>query len=103
MPNDDISSSRRKLMQGATAGLMTAMAGHAMAQSGSNGPVGAPRGETGTPPDPRSLYPHPPFPAQSQPWPGLAGKMTPRPDHGEASYRGSGKLAGRRALITGGD
>ncbi|WP_116138146.1 SDR family oxidoreductase [Trinickia diaoshuihuensis] len=103
MPTDDISSTRRKLVQGATAGLMTAMAGHAMAQSGANGPIGAPRGETGTPPDPRSLYPHPPFPAQSQPWPGLAGKMTPRPDHGETSYRGSGKLAGRRALITGGD
>lgn len=103
MPNDEISPSRRKLMQGATAGLVTAMAGHAMAQSASTGPVGAPLGETGTPPDPRSLYPHPPFPAQTQPWPGLAGKMTPRPDHGESSYRGSGKLAGRRALITGGD
>lgn len=35
--------------------------------------------------------------------PGLAGKMTPRPDHGEQSYRGSGRLAGRKALITGGD
>jgi divalent metal cation (Fe/Co/Zn/Cd) transporter len=29
--------------------------------------------------------------------------MTPRPDHGETSYRGSGRLAGRKALITGGD
>jgi NAD(P)-dependent dehydrogenase (short-subunit alcohol dehydrogenase family) len=53
--------------------------------------------------DPREGYPHPPFAAQSQPWPGLAGKMNPRPDHGETSYRGSGKLSGRRALITGGD
>ena len=55
------------------------------------------------PQDPRTLYPHPPFPAQEQPWPGLAGRMTPRPDHGETSYRGTGRLAGRKALITGGD
>jgi NAD(P)-dependent dehydrogenase (short-subunit alcohol dehydrogenase family) len=53
--------------------------------------------------DPTKLYPRPPFPSQSQPWPGLASKMTPRPDHGETSYRGSGRLAGRKALITGGD
>ena len=38
-----------------------------------------------------------------QPWPGLASKMVPQPDHGETSYRGSGRLAGRKALITGGD
>src|ERR1700728_3071588 len=53
--------------------------------------------------DPVSKYPKPPFKEQSQPWPGLAQKMTPRPDHGETSYRGSGRLAGRKALITGGD
>ena len=53
--------------------------------------------------DPTTKYPKPPYPGQSQPWPGLAGKMNPRPDHGETSYRGSGRLAGRRALITGGD
>lgn len=53
--------------------------------------------------DPRSKYPKPPFKPQPQPWPGLAGKMDPRPDHGETSYRGSGRLAGRKALITGGD
>ncbi|WLB24326.1 SDR family oxidoreductase (plasmid) [Bradyrhizobium japonicum] len=53
--------------------------------------------------DPVTRYPKPPFKKQSQPWPGLAGKMEPSPDHGEASYRGSGRLAGRRALITGGD
>src|SRR2546426_9590129 len=47
--------------------------------------------------------PKPPFKKQSQPWPGLAGKMDPRPDHGEKSYKGSGRLAGRKALITGGD
>ncbi|MBV9652939.1 MAG: SDR family oxidoreductase [Acetobacteraceae bacterium] len=53
--------------------------------------------------DPKTKYPRPPFKGQSQPWPGLAGKMDPQPDHGETSYRGSGRLAGRRALITGGD
>src|SRR4051812_35523549 len=53
--------------------------------------------------DPTSKYPKPPFKGQSQPWPGLANKMEPRPDHGERSYKGSGRLMGRRALITGGD
>jgi NAD(P)-dependent dehydrogenase (short-subunit alcohol dehydrogenase family) len=53
--------------------------------------------------DPRSKYPKPPFNAQSQPWPGLASKMDPRPDHGEESYKASGRLIGRKALITGGD
>ncbi|MEH0930419.1 SDR family oxidoreductase [Micromonospora sp. CPCC 205558] len=42
-------------------------------------------------------------PAQQQSAPGSTGEMTPRPDHGEESYRGSGKLDGKRALITGGD
>jgi hypothetical protein len=53
--------------------------------------------------DPVSKYPKPPFKRQSQPWPGLAGKIEPKPDHGENRYKGSGRLAGRRALITGGD
>src|ERR1700681_3764001 len=53
--------------------------------------------------NPIDKYPRPPYPRQSQPWPGLAGKMDPRPDHGEQSYRGAGRLAGRKALITGGD
>jgi NAD(P)-dependent dehydrogenase (short-subunit alcohol dehydrogenase family) len=53
--------------------------------------------------DPTNLYPKPPFKRQSQPWPGLAGQMEPRPDHGETSYKGSGRLSGRKALITGGD
>lgn len=53
--------------------------------------------------DPTTKYPQPPFKGQEQPWPGLAGKMEPRPDHGEKSYKGSGRLAGRKALITGGD
>ena len=53
--------------------------------------------------DPVSKYPKPPFAAQSQPWPGLASRMQPPPDHGEQSYKGTGRLAGRKALITGGD
>ena len=53
--------------------------------------------------DPRSQYPRPPFPRQPQAEPGLASRMTPRPDHGEESYIGHGRLKGRRALITGGD
>ncbi len=53
--------------------------------------------------DPVNKYPKPPFPVQQQPWPGLAARMTPRPDHGEQSYKGTGRLSGRKALITGGD
>jgi NAD(P)-dependent dehydrogenase (short-subunit alcohol dehydrogenase family) len=53
--------------------------------------------------NPVTKYPHPPFDPQSQPWPGLVSKMDPRPDHGEKSYKGSGRLQGRKALITGGD
>ncbi|SNR23481.1 SDR family oxidoreductase [Paracoccus sediminis] len=47
--------------------------------------------------------PRPDFPKQEQPFPGLASRMDPLPDHGETSYRGSGRLTGKRALITGGD
>ncbi|RVT95793.1 SDR family oxidoreductase [Rhodovarius crocodyli] len=53
--------------------------------------------------DPTTSYARPPFAHQKQPWPGLASRMQPPPDHGETSYRGSGRLTGRRALITGGD
>ncbi|MFI5411272.1 SDR family oxidoreductase [Kaistia sp. UC242_56] len=54
--------------------------------------------------DPRKQYPAPPFPDQpDQPAPGVAATMDPKPDHGEESYRGSSKLVGRKALITGGD
>jgi len=43
------------------------------------------------------------FPQEQQDQPGLTSAMTPKPDHGETSYVGSGRLAGKRALITGGD
>jgi NAD(P)-dependent dehydrogenase (short-subunit alcohol dehydrogenase family) len=45
----------------------------------------------------------PPFPEQQQPMPGSSAAMTPKPDYGEESYRGSGRLAGKAAIITGGD
>jgi NAD(P)-dependent dehydrogenase (short-subunit alcohol dehydrogenase family) len=53
--------------------------------------------------DPTTLYPKAPFKSQPQPWPGLQSKMDPVPDCGETSYKGSGRLQGRKALITGGD
>ena len=53
--------------------------------------------------DPRKQYPQPPFPKQPQSAPGLASAMDPKPDHGETSYQGHGRLVGRKALVTGGD
>src|SRR5437762_13066297 len=44
-----------------------------------------------------------PQPSQQQHPPGVTAEMTPRPDHGEQSYRGSGRLTGKRAVITGAD
>ena len=98
-PNDRSPLPRRGIVGGAALGLAAAAVGPASAQ--------------GTPPaqpvtaqplsDPTTKYPRPPYKKQSQSWPGLASQMEPKPDHGETSYRGSGRLAGRRALITGGD
>ncbi len=48
-------------------------------------------------------YPKPPFSTQPQSVPGQTGRMDPLPDHGETSYRGSGRLSGMKAVITGGD
>jgi NAD(P)-dependent dehydrogenase (short-subunit alcohol dehydrogenase family) len=53
--------------------------------------------------NPLTQYPQPEFSKQPQDPPGLAKEMQPRPDHGEASYKGFGRLAGRKALITGAD
>ena len=53
--------------------------------------------------DPTTAYEQPPQPRQQQDMPGLTGEMDPRPDHGEESYKGSGRLSGRAAIITGGD
>src|ERR1700710_2013448 len=53
--------------------------------------------------DPRTAYPQPPFATAKQPMPGDTQAMDPKPDHGEESYKGSGRLAGKAALITGAD
>ena len=53
--------------------------------------------------DPQRKYHADGFEEQPQDWPGLQRDMTPVPDCGETSYKGTGRLAGRRALITGGD
>jgi NAD(P)-dependent dehydrogenase (short-subunit alcohol dehydrogenase family) len=45
----------------------------------------------------------PPLPEQQQPVPGTTGAMNPKPDHGEESYQGRGRLQGKKAIITGGD
>ncbi|MEB2848371.1 SDR family oxidoreductase [Rhizobiales bacterium RZME27] len=48
-------------------------------------------------------YPTPPFDTPRQPMPGSTRAMSPLPDHGEETYKGSGRLAGKKAVITGGD
>lgn len=92
--------SRRKLVTHLGAGIAgAAITGVSKSEAQQSG-----RSSTAAPfVDPTSKYPKPPYPSQSQPWPGLASKMNPRPDHGETSYKGSGRLIGRKALITGGD
>ncbi len=100
--NEQKPISRRRLLGSLGAGLAAIATGPMFAAGGS---------ETSSTPimtsdkleDPTKKYPKPPFKEQSQPWPGLAQKMDPKPDHGEKSYKGSGRLAGRKALITGGD
>lgn len=98
--DDQKTLSRRNVVGGAGLGLAAVAASGAVssARAESEGQT------TGGPlQNPAEAYPRPPFHRQSQPWPGLASKMEPKPDHGETSYKGSGRLAGRRALITGGD
>lgn len=53
--------------------------------------------------DPRSKYQQPPYSSQQQETPGTFKDMQPAPDHGEESYRESGRLTGKKARITGGD
>jgi NAD(P)-dependent dehydrogenase (short-subunit alcohol dehydrogenase family) len=53
--------------------------------------------------NPLNQSPRPPFPRQPQERPGTVEDMEPRPDHGETSYVGFGRLKGRKALVTGGD
>jgi hypothetical protein len=53
--------------------------------------------------DPRKIYAQPPYPEKKQPSPGSDEEMSPEVDHGESSYKGTGRLTGRHALITGAD
>ena len=96
--SNDSTFSRRHVMGAAGLGLAASMT-PALAQGTNTVRSAADAGLQ----DPTKKYPAPPFKNQEQPWPGLAGKMDPPPDHGEKSYKGSGRLAGRKALITGGD
>lgn len=87
-------TTRRGVLEGAAVGVLSTTVPAMTLQAGA----------TAVPlTDPRSKYPSQPFPEQRQPWPALASKMNPRPDHGERSYKGSGRLTGRKALLTGGD
>jgi NAD(P)-dependent dehydrogenase (short-subunit alcohol dehydrogenase family) len=95
--NDENPVSRRQIVGAVGAGLTMGAVSPAAAQG--QAPSDSPQALQ----DPTTKYPKPPFKKQSQPWPGLARDMDPQPDHGETSYRGSGRLAGRKALITGGD
>ena len=94
--------SRREFVGGVGVGIATAAVSPAFAQ---NDTEATEKYAATVQPmqDPQTKYPKPPFNEQSQAWPGLASKMDPRPDHGETSYKGSGRLLGRKALITGGD
>jgi NAD(P)-dependent dehydrogenase (short-subunit alcohol dehydrogenase family) len=53
--------------------------------------------------NPESKYPQPPFPKQRQEFPGKESDMVPKADHGVQTYKGSGRLQGKCAIITGGD
>ena len=98
MANNENSLSRRQLVGSAGLGLAAIGAVAPASAQGSTATMVAKPLE-----DPTTKFPRPPFKTQSQPWPGLASKMDPVPDHGERNYKGSGRLAGRKALITGGD
>src|SRR5450830_1612948 len=94
--DDQFVQGRRRFVGAVATGIAAGTAaGSALAQ---RQPAAPPAGRK-----PPPNYPKPPFQKQRQEWPGLAGKMTPRPDHGETTYRGSGRLKGRKALLTGGD
>lgn len=98
---ESLTTSRRAFVGGVGTGIAAAVAAGPQAAGAQS--AQARTADQTTKRNPVDEYPRPPFPVQSQPWPALASKMTPRPDHGENSYRGSGRLAGRKALLTGGD
>lgn len=92
--------SKRDMLKGsAVAGLAAATAGGADAATS---PAQA-KGAAAPMSDPKTKFTSTPFPEQKQKWPGLQRDMTPVPDCGEKTYAGTGKLKGRKALVTGGD
>ncbi|WP_237442147.1 MULTISPECIES: SDR family oxidoreductase [unclassified Saccharibacter] len=91
---------RRALLSGMTAlGSLSALSSAQAAKKA----VSTTSAEAAPLQDPVHHYPSPPFHQPLQSWPGLQSSMTPRPDCGEKSYKGAGRLSGRKALITGGD
>jgi len=104
--NNPVSTSRRHLAGFAAAGIVAAVAAPAAAAPAAAQNAGklAQQDLPKVPlKDPFKRYSGPPFLPQEQDWPGLAKEMSPKPDHGESSYIGTGRLVGRKALITGGD
>jgi NAD(P)-dependent dehydrogenase (short-subunit alcohol dehydrogenase family) len=89
-------SKREVLVGSAVVGLAAGATTAAGAQA-AGAPATAPMA------DPKTKYPSEPFAEQRQKWPALQREMHPVPDCGERSYVGSGKLKGRKALVTGGD
>jgi len=87
-------ANRRDLLKGAAVAGAATAAAPAFAQA-----APAPAAVS----DPQTKYTRTPFPEQRQKWPALQRDMTPVPDCGETSYRGSGRLQGRKALLTGAD
>lgn len=98
-PKNNNFPTRRNILAGATLGVA------AVASEGfPHRAFAADSGRNAVPlADPLKAYPSAPFQDPLQPWPGLQSKMHPRPDCGEKSYVGTGRLKGRHALITGGD
>ncbi|ULH17253.1 SDR family oxidoreductase (plasmid) [Deinococcus sp. KNUC1210] len=101
--DDSTPPTRRKVLGKIGTGLAFAFATPALARQTATPTTGARPPAQSIVRDPVTQYVRPPFAKQTQPWPGLASKMVPPPDHGEKSYQGTGRLTGRRALITGGD
>src|ERR1700744_2414139 len=98
--NEENKMTRRQVVAGlgttlAAAAGVPAFAGNGLNLKPADGPVKIS--------DPTKIHPKPPFKSQPQPWPGLQSKIDPVPDCGENSYKGSARLMGRKALITGGD
>ncbi|MDB5581229.1 MAG: short-chain dehydrogenase/reductase [Bradyrhizobium sp.] len=103
MENEAGFGRRRQFVGGIAGGLVAATASRAVGAQPASESSASQQPSQSIKKDPTNQYPRPPFVRQPQESPGLASKMQPRPDHGENSYRGSGRLLGRKALITGGD